>query len=310
MIRTLVLLVFLATQSFASDPVDPVDLIKKKITKAEKVYTIQLARAQAETIKWLDGRDATARKKGDKITVNLVKLQREKLDLDGTIPKPSPTNISRKIDTARDMLDATYASLLKEALMLKLDDLADELEEKRVELTKEKPSFKLVTHMAKNMVENGSFEFPEVPSDRDHLLFNNNEWTVTYGDLCRFQGAVPVHGSQLLQFNGELTQLIKGFVPGNRYVVTVFVATYTTPNNPTSSSDFKVKIAGEEQVSKLSLTQTSQRYYLMPGKGAKWKQIALVFKAIGESHELKIVTENAKGLTVVDHVSITPYLGD
>lgn len=47
----------------------------------------------------------------------------------------------------------------------------------------------------------------------------------------------------------------------------------------------------------------------MPGVGSKWEQITLVFKALGENHELKIMTEDAKGLTVVDHVSITPYLG-
>ena len=162
MIKTLLIAtVLLATVVFGDDPIDS---IQKKITKGEETHRLELARAQAEVIKWLDQRDTAARKKGDKATVNLVKLQREKLETEGTIPKPLPVNISRKVDTARDLLDASYASLMKDALVAKLDDLADAIEEKRVQLTKEKSDsnvFKAVTIFAKNMVVNGSFEIPE-----------------------------------------------------------------------------------------------------------------------------------------------------
>lgn len=310
MIKNIMLLLTLLICTTAQAGEDPVDIIKRKITKAEETYAIELAKAQAETIKWLDGREATARKKGDKTTINTIKLQREKLETEGIIPKPCPVSVSRKIDTARDMLDATYVSLMKDALVAKLDDLADELETKHIDLLKEKPTFKLVVHMARNMVENGSFEWPEVPNNVDHLLFKNNGWSVTYGDVCRFKGAIPAHGNQLLQFGGELTQLVEGFTPGERYVVTAFVATYTSPKHPTSSVNFKVSIAGEEQSAQLSMAQTNLTHYLMPGNGAKWEQITLVFKALGESHELKIMTEDQKGVAVVDHVSITPYLGN
>jgi len=311
MIRTLVLLALLATTSFASSPQDSVDLMKKKITKAETIYTTELAKAQTETIKWMDSRDAAARKKGDKATVNLVKLQREKLDVEGTIPRPCPINISRKIDTARDMLDATYAALLKEALMLKLDDLADELESKRVELAKDKPSFKLVTYMSKNMVENGSFEFPEVPNGVDHVESINNGWS-DIGVTARFKGAVPIHGNQFLQFIGKTSQQVGGFVPGERYVATAYVATFASPSKSNASCTVSVMVAGEKETRVVTATNKgSKNGYAMPGSGSKWEQITLVFKALEDTHELSIVTEEPTDWAVnLDQVSILPYVGD
>ena len=310
MVHSLLLLLVLAASGITGD--DPVDSIKKKITKAEEAHRLELAKAQADVIKWLDERDATARKKGDKATVNLVKLQREKLETEGTIPKPIPVNMSRKVDTARDLLDASYVSLLKEALIAKLDELADEIEDKRVQLAKGKADvnvFNQVKHMAKNMVQNGSFEWPEVPNGLDHLPIKGDGWTISFGDVCRFKGALPVQGNQLLQFGGDITQLVNGFIPGERYVVTAYVATYSTPKIPKSSSIFKVNIAGEEQsVTLSSATNGSKTAYQMPGKEAKWEQITLIFKALGESHELKISGNG--DLSVLDQVSILPFLGN
>jgi hypothetical protein len=291
---------------------DPVDSIKKKITKAEEVHRLELAKAQADVIKWLDGREATARKKGDKTTVNIVKQQREKLESEGTIPKPIPVNMSRKVDTARDLLDASYASIMKEALMANLDDLADELEDKRVELSKDKPCFKLVSHMAKNLVENGSFEFPEVPKGTGHTRLNGNGWDTINHDVVKFDGAVPVHGVQMLQLGGEITQQVKGFIPGERYVVTAYVGTYASLNHPNNVSTVSVSIAGEKAEATATATNKgSKNPYVMTGAGSnKWEQISFVFKALGETHELKLKVESSTnaGLATIDQVSVLPFL--
>lgn len=314
MINKMLLLLTLLLCTTAQAGEDPVETIKKKITKAENTYTTELAKAQADVIKWLDGRDAAARKKGDKNTVNTVKQQREKLDTEGTIPKPIPINISRKIDTARDMLDASYSSLMKEALMANLDDLADELEDKRVQLAEEKPNqnvFKLVSRYAQNMVENGSFEWPEVPSGTDHVQNKNVGWSEV-GEIARFQGVAATHGIQVLQFGGKVSQQVKGFVPGERYIVIAYVATYATPNKPETSCTVSVKIAGEKETKVVTATNKgSKSGYAMPGVRSKWEQITLVFKALGEEHELEFVTEDPSNNVVhLDNVSILPYIAE
>ena len=315
LIHSLLIVFVLAATSIACD--DPVDSIKRKLTKAEEAHRLELAKAQVDVIKWLDSRDASARKKGDKATVNLVKLQREKLETLGTIPNPIPVNMSRKVDTARDLLDASYASLLKEALIAKLDDLADEIEDKRVQLIKEKPDtnvFKIVAHMAKNMVQNGSFEFPEVPNGVDHVPLQGNGWDNLKTDIVKFKGAVPVHGEQMLQFmKADVTQSIAGFVPGERYVLTAYVGTYASPQHPNPSMEVSITIAGEKELKTVKATNAGVKGgYVMTGTDkAKWEKVTLIFKALGETHELKISELSQNGNVVtLDQVSILPYLGN
>lgn len=319
MIKKILLgLTLICSPVLAGDKEDPVDTIKKKITKAETAYNVELAKAQADTIKWLEGRETQARKKGDKTTINVVKQQRSKLDIEGTIPKPCTIGISRKIDTARDMLDASYVSLMKDALQAKLDELADEIEDKHLELVKDKPNqnvFKLVTHYAKNMVENGSFEWPECQGT-DHLPLKDNGWDMSNHNVVKFNQATPIHGAQMLQFGAAgITQQIKGFTPGERYIVTAYVGTYTSPQHPDTVSTVSVSIAGEKESATATATNKgSKNPYVMPntGPGAKWEQITLVFKALGDTHELKLKVESSTnaGLALIDQVSILPYLGN
>jgi hypothetical protein len=317
MIKKILLgLILLCSPVLAGDREDPVETIKRKITKAEETYAIELAKAQAETIKWLDGREATARKKGDKTVINTVKLQREKLETEGIIPKPCPVSVNRKIDTARDMLDASYVSLMKDALVAKLDDLADELETKHIELLKDKPTFKLVTHMAKNLVENGSFEWPEVPQNLKFVpMTNNNGWKADGFDVVRFPTSTPVHGSQMIQMVGEITQTISGLIPGERYTLTVYAGTYAMPAAPNPTCTVTIGIAGEKDIKTVTANNAgSKTGYAMTGTtNAKWEQLTLVFKALGETHELsikgEISSQHAQNV-VIDQVSILPYLGN
>lgn len=308
--------------SITSAGEDPVEIIKRKITKAETTYTTELAKAQADVIKWLDSREATARKKGDRNTVTTVKQQREKLITEGIIPTPIPINNNRKIDTARDMLDASYASLIKEALMANLDDLADELEDKRVQLTKEKPNkdvFKLVKHFAVNLVENGSFEYPEIPNGQKSIKTPAIGWSEDSQHpqaVTKFNGVTPIHGEQTngIPTGGVITQDINELVTGDRYVVSGWAGAYSTPSNPNVSGNLRVSIAGESViVTTKANSGASRNGYAMPGQGSKWEQFSFVFKALGDTHELKIehVIEGSNVLQIlVDQVSILPYIAD
>jgi hypothetical protein len=310
MVQELVILVSVALSlAFAGD--DPVDSIKKKITKAEETHRLELARAQADVIKWLDGREAAARKKGDKATVNIVKQQREKLETEGTIPKPIPVNTSRKVDTARDLLDASYASLMKEALVANLDDLADEIEDKRVQLSKEKSDsniFKAVRHFARNMVTNGNFEFPICNGQTLSLNRPDTHWTGDANDdfICDY----TKHNSQFLQWNGTVSQTVKGFIQGERYVLTYYVSTLATKNSPKfwGTAEFTTKISGEVESFSIESTAADSRRDKYPGTPeSPWQKRVVVFKALADDLDLQF-EHRGNTIAQIDNVSILPYL--
>ena len=165
--------------------------------------------------------------------------------------------------------------------------------------------------MAKNMVVNGSFEFPEVPNGVKTITDKINGWNDKSYTIAKYPAATPVHGEQMLEMGGasQITQVVKGFVIGERYVLTVYAGTYASPLRPNVALDVKASIAGEKQTVHVTAVSSPRDPYAMTGTKAKWEAITIVFKALGEEHELTIENPGLQTV-VIDQVSILPYLGN
>ncbi len=318
MLRILLLMLALTSTTLAQENLaqkaDPIESIRKKITKAEAAYTSDLAKIHSEVVKWLDTREKEARKKGDNKAVNAIKAAREGLETEGTIPKPAPVSVTKKLETARDLLDATYASLIKDALTNSLDDLANSLEKRRAEIQAQRDQtdiFKAIATITKNLVKNGSFEYPTVRNKTPIEINQNTDWEseqATYGHIVGNWSKEPYpNGEQCLQIQGgtKTYQSVRGFEVGEKYSLIFYISTYTTPtaSHRWGISNITAKIAGEA-VSGTVNANGSPRGYTTQGKDHPWTPVVLVFEAKDETMDL-LFEVNGPGYVLLDNVRIT-----
>ena len=110
--RWLLLLLALCTSAAAlAAPADP---LKTKIEKAKAAYDDEFQKLEANVADLMDKAEATARKQGDKTTLDRLKPERLSFDLTGTVPKGLPAATTQKFTSAFNNLAALYAQAVKD----------------------------------------------------------------------------------------------------------------------------------------------------------------------------------------------------
>lgn len=306
MIKIMLALIF--TTMVTQDPVEP---IRAKISKAESAFTTDLTKIHNDLSKWLDNREKEARKKGDTNSINVIKESRKMLG-SGITPKNIPLHLSKRIETITEMLDASYSSAIKEALMANLDDLANSLEDKRTEIKQEKENkdiFKLVAKIVKNHVQNGGFE-DQIVTDKSIPFAQLQEWSSGNGDIIKNWTKEPwPDGNQCLQLSeSEIKRTITELEPGTKYVLSYYVSTYTTINAPQKWGTFTLKssIAGET-ISTVVKAPGSLTKYFNPGTDFPWILVTKIFEP-KETEEVLTFKASGDPFVLIDNIRITKLI--
>jgi hypothetical protein len=107
---------------------DEKDPVKEKLFAAKVVYDKEMSQFRTQVGEWFDKREETARKAGDKKTLDLLKGERKAFDDDGELPRTAPAAIQQKPALARKALDAAYGQAVKDYTKAKKDDEAAAVE--------------------------------------------------------------------------------------------------------------------------------------------------------------------------------------
>lgn len=116
------------------------DAVKTKLDAAKQAYKIAEVEQRQAVGTWLDKRDETARKDGNKRLVDLIKTERKAYDEKGEIPKGAPKTILEKIGPARAAMEAAYREAVKEYTKARMDKEAEAVEKEWKEFLKGKPA--------------------------------------------------------------------------------------------------------------------------------------------------------------------------
>jgi hypothetical protein len=131
MSRTLLLSVTaVALFGLASVRADEEDPIKARLDKEKAAYDGQVEKLRAGLLKSLQDKEDTARKDGNRKLVEQVKGDREAFEGKGELPKSVPTAAyTRTLQQARLVLEAAFATAIKEYTKAKKDDEAAAVEQ-------------------------------------------------------------------------------------------------------------------------------------------------------------------------------------
>jgi hypothetical protein len=116
---------FLACGFAAAADEDPV---RSKLDDAKAAYDSEMEKFEASVDEWLDKREESARKDGNKKLVDQVKAERQAFNEHGELPKDLPTTIRRKATLARLALESAYTTAIKEFTKASRDDDASAAE--------------------------------------------------------------------------------------------------------------------------------------------------------------------------------------
>jgi hypothetical protein len=105
------------------------DPIRDKLVAARATYDAEIKQARKQAEDWLEKREATARKDGNKKLLDQVKEERKAFEEDGELPKAAPAVLRQKPAAARKAMDAAYAEAVKAYTRAKKDDEAAAVEE-------------------------------------------------------------------------------------------------------------------------------------------------------------------------------------
>lgn len=104
------------------------DPVKTKLDKAKAAFNAEFAKLERGLDDALEKAETAARKKGDKVALDRIKLERTTLELALVFPKSTPQAISQKLSTARGTLESAYALAVKEYTKASKDDKAAEVQ--------------------------------------------------------------------------------------------------------------------------------------------------------------------------------------
>jgi len=217
----------------------------KTVTKGEGDFEVELNKLQLEILKSFDKRELDARKKGNKEIVDRIKTLREKIEVEGILPKTLTPSLTRRLDTARDTLNACYRDAVKELLVINDDETAGQVDKKRAALELERPSqdvfYRVMLIRTQNLVLNGSFEKPIIKESYDINKGGTNWFDSPQSkDRGAIMGGSAAEGCQVLQIHGDIVnQDIQGLEVNSQYILSYFVSgmsagEYQGPNTVTA----------------------------------------------------------------------------
>ena len=99
-----------------------------KLSRAKAAYEADIEKYKTAAIAWFDRKEETARKAGDKKTVDQVKSERQAFDDNGKLPTSAPTSMKNQITSARGALETAYKTAISEYIRAKRDDEAASVE--------------------------------------------------------------------------------------------------------------------------------------------------------------------------------------
>jgi len=104
------------------------DPIKEKLFAAKVAYDKEMRQFRKQIEEWLNKREETARKAGDKKTLDQVKEDRKAYEENDELPKSMPKTLQLAPERAKKKLEAAYAEAVKEYTKAKKDELATAVE--------------------------------------------------------------------------------------------------------------------------------------------------------------------------------------
>jgi hypothetical protein len=104
------------------------DPVRAKLDAAKATYESEVVKFEVAVDEWLDKREESARKDGNKKLVDLVKAERQAFHEKGELPKDLPTTVRRKATLTRLALESAYTTAVKEFTKGKQDDDASAAE--------------------------------------------------------------------------------------------------------------------------------------------------------------------------------------
>lgn len=111
------------------------DPVLDKLTKAKATYKSDLEKYQASVAAHFEKREETARKNGDKKTVDQIKLDRQEFEEKGN-PAKLPAALKAQLSSARSNMEIAFKTAIREYVKTKQDDKAAAVEEELAEFTK------------------------------------------------------------------------------------------------------------------------------------------------------------------------------
>lgn len=104
------------------------DPIKENLFEAKVAYDKQMRQFRKQAAEWFDKREETARKAGDKKTLDQIKAERAAFDEYGGLPRIAPTALQEQPAHAKKTLEAAYADAVKAYTKVRKDDEAAAVE--------------------------------------------------------------------------------------------------------------------------------------------------------------------------------------
>lgn len=104
------------------------DPVRVKLDKARSTFTAFTKKHQGTVAEWLDKREEVARLKGDKITVDQVKADRQEFQEKGEIPKTAPAAFKSQLTSARSNLMNAFTTAVREYTRSGNDEAAEAVE--------------------------------------------------------------------------------------------------------------------------------------------------------------------------------------
>ncbi len=163
-----------------------------------------------------------------------------------------------------------------------------------------------------NMVMNGSFE-KHTGKGWVNMAEHDSHWECPKGGVVvvgKWEGANFPDGSKAAQLRATISQRVKGFTPGQKYILKYQVTSYATKDNPNIDVSIVASIAGEEDSKQFRVSSLKvPGGYANPGsRYAPWLQRTLIFTALSNEHELRFTAkESETNRCLLDDVSILPY---
>src|SRR5262249_36633641 len=95
---------------------DDIDTLKQKLDESKKGYADEWGKFKQAVTDWLDKREETVRKTGNKALIEQVKYEREAFEKRGEPPAGLPAATRQKMVAVRSKLDKAYTATVKELL--------------------------------------------------------------------------------------------------------------------------------------------------------------------------------------------------
>jgi hypothetical protein len=122
--RVLLVLPSLVVVTLVAPARDDADPIKGKLDKAKAAFSAEQEKIRQDIGTYLDRREETARKAGDKKAVDLVKAERKAFEDNSELPATAPRVAKQLLVTARAAMERAYSAAVKEFTRAKKDEAA------------------------------------------------------------------------------------------------------------------------------------------------------------------------------------------